>query len=311
MNGTYEQNVFINCPFDKEYFPLFQAMVFAINDCGFTSRCALEKSDASQIRILKIYDLISECKFGIHDLSRTQLDKNSSLPRFNMPLEFGIFLGAKFLGENEQQQKMCLVFDEIPYRYQQYLSDIAGQDISSHNNESHILVKKVRDWLAGFSPSQIPSGSIIFNRYEIFQKELKGLCKQAKHIQEELTYLDYMNHVRRFISNKVDILNTGLEMRWGKEIEEPSLPHVREVVEKLNGSVDSFAILHKSEFTYLQCHGGKLDGYNLEYQEGSLDQHFECTDNLTEEDVIEIFQAYRSGDENWRTKFNWEKQNMT
>jgi len=31
----YEQNVFINCPFDDDYAPLFEAIVFAINDAGF------------------------------------------------------------------------------------------------------------------------------------------------------------------------------------------------------------------------------------------------------------------------------------
>ncbi len=131
----YEQNVFINCPFDKIYAPLFQAAIFAVIECGFEVRCGLETSDASQIRIQKIYEQIGSCKYGIHDLSRVQLDENSKLPRFNMPLELGIFMGAKFLGSPKQKQKMCLVFDEIPYRYQKYLSDIAGQDISSHQND--------------------------------------------------------------------------------------------------------------------------------------------------------------------------------
>ena len=307
----FDKNVFINCPFDKEYFPLFQAMVFAINDCGFISRCALEKSDASQIRILKIYDLIAECKLGIHDLSRTQLDIISGLPRFNMPLEFGIFLGAKFLGENEQKQKMCLVFDEAPYRYQMYLSDIAGQDISSHHNDPHVVVNKVRDWLAGFTSSQLPSGSVIFSRYERFKKDLKAYCKQAKHRIEELTYLDYINHVKRFVSVKNDILSTGLKMRWGKELPEPSSPHIREAIQALKGGSNSFVILHRSKYTYLQCHGGKSVGYSLEYQEGSLDEHYECSDDLTEKDVIEVFQAYRNEDESWKAKFSWVKQNQT
>jgi hypothetical protein len=308
MNETYEQNVFINCPFDELYFPLFQAMVFTVDDCGFTSRCAMEKTDSSQIRILKIYDLIGECKYGIHDLSRTQLDESSSLPRFNMPLELGIFLGAKFLGENEQKQKKCLVFDETPYRYQIYLSDIAGQDIRSHNNEPRILVNKVRDWLASFSLSQLPSGTVIFSRYERFQKELKSFCRQAKHIQEELTYLDYINHVKRFVSNKSDVLHTGLKMRWGKEPPEPSLPHIREAIEAFKGGPNSFAILARSEFTYMQCQSGNNIGYSLEYQEGSLEEHYKCKNDLTEEDVIEILQAYRNEDESWKTKFHWEKQ---
>ncbi len=93
-NEAYVQNVFLNCPFDEQYSPFFQAAVFAITDCGFIARCALEASDASQVRIHKIYDLIAECKFGIHDLSRTQLDIHSQLPRFNMPLVRN-FLGSK------------------------------------------------------------------------------------------------------------------------------------------------------------------------------------------------------------------------
>jgi len=31
----YEQSVFINCPFDPEYAPLFEAIVFAVHDAGF------------------------------------------------------------------------------------------------------------------------------------------------------------------------------------------------------------------------------------------------------------------------------------
>jgi len=35
-------NVFINCPFDSDYKPLFDAIVFAIFDFGFVPRCSLE-----------------------------------------------------------------------------------------------------------------------------------------------------------------------------------------------------------------------------------------------------------------------------
>ena len=52
----YNDNVFINCPFDPAYKPLFDAMVFAVHDCGFIARCTLEE-DASQVRIDKIYSI--------------------------------------------------------------------------------------------------------------------------------------------------------------------------------------------------------------------------------------------------------------
>lgn len=32
---SYDTDVFINCPFDDDYKPLFDAVVFAVHDCGF------------------------------------------------------------------------------------------------------------------------------------------------------------------------------------------------------------------------------------------------------------------------------------
>jgi hypothetical protein len=92
--------VFINCPFDNDYRPLFRAMIFTILRCGFKPRCALEVIDGAATRISKIEKLIEQCPLGIHDISRTELDVKSGLPRFNMPLELGLFLGAKRFGDS-------------------------------------------------------------------------------------------------------------------------------------------------------------------------------------------------------------------
>ena len=73
-SSHYNDNVFINCPFDSTYKPLFDAMVFAVHDCGFIARCALEEGDASEVRIDKIYSIIADSCYGIHDISRIELD---------------------------------------------------------------------------------------------------------------------------------------------------------------------------------------------------------------------------------------------
>ncbi|HYU25729.1 MAG TPA: hypothetical protein VEO74_11030 [Thermoanaerobaculia bacterium] len=124
--------VFVNCPFDESYRPIFEAIVFAVHDCGYVARCSLEVSDASQVRIEKIAAIIAACKFGIHDISRTELDATTHLPRFNMPLELGLFLGAKRFGSPKQRSKTCLILDVERYRYQKFISDIAGQDIAAY-----------------------------------------------------------------------------------------------------------------------------------------------------------------------------------
>jgi hypothetical protein len=43
--------VFINCPFDPEYQPLLEAVVFCVTACGFLPRCTLEETDAGEVRI--------------------------------------------------------------------------------------------------------------------------------------------------------------------------------------------------------------------------------------------------------------------
>src|SRR5205085_11330703 len=101
----YEYAVFINCPFDEAYRPLFEAVVFAVHDCGYVARSSLEVTAASQVRIEKIPAIIEACKLGIHDISRTEIDPQTQLLRFNMPLELGLCLGAERFGAGKHKTK--------------------------------------------------------------------------------------------------------------------------------------------------------------------------------------------------------------
>src|SRR5689334_11199778 len=123
------RDVFLNTPFDPVFHPIFDAIVFAIIRSGFRPRCALEANDSSENRLTKIQSIIEQSRYGVHDLSRTESDGSPPLPRFNMPLELGLFLGAKRYGAPPQNRKRALVLDVEPYRYQRFISDIAGQDI--------------------------------------------------------------------------------------------------------------------------------------------------------------------------------------
>lgn len=98
-------DVFINCPFDAEYRPNFNAIVFTVVRSGYRARCALEMDDATQNRLGKVIGIISECRYGIHDISRTETNGEPPLPRFNMPLELGLWLGAHHLGREDQEGK--------------------------------------------------------------------------------------------------------------------------------------------------------------------------------------------------------------
>lgn len=196
----YNVNVFINCPFDKAYKPLFDAIVFAVFDCLFVARCALEEDDGSQIRVQRIFNIISGCRLSIHDLSRVEVDKSTRLPRFNMPLELGAFLGAKHFGGGGHKKKACLILDSERYRYQKFISDIAGQDIKAHENDPRIVIRVVRDWLRTHSKESIPSGSIIWARYQTFKADLPLLCKELNLKPKELIFNDYVTLVSRWLT---------------------------------------------------------------------------------------------------------------
>lgn len=190
---SYADGVFLNVPFDRQYQKLFHALVFTIHDCGFIARCALESNDGSQGRLDKLYTIISECRLGIHDLSRTSLDTANRLPRFNMPLELGIFLGAKRFGKGRERTKSALILERDHYRYQKYCSDIAGQDIRAHHNVVSEAIIVARDWLRGARQRgiRIPGGERIVERYAEFRVELGAMCRDRGLNPARLTFPDY------------------------------------------------------------------------------------------------------------------------
>jgi hypothetical protein len=197
----YAENVFINCPFDREYEPLLQALVFAVQVCGFVPRSALELDDGSEVRIGKIVRIIAGSRYGIHDLSRTGLDSGSSLPRFNMPLELGLFLGAKYFGDPRQGEKAAVIFDVERYRYQMFCSDIAGQDIRAHHGQEEELIRQVRDALATWRRgASLPSGSVIHERYGQFKRRLSRMAARAELRVPELTFNDLTRLVGEWLT---------------------------------------------------------------------------------------------------------------
>jgi hypothetical protein len=180
-NYKFEDSVFITCPFDSEYRDLLQAIVFAIHTSGFVARSALESMDSGQNRLQKIIRIIGESRLEIHDISRVEVKKDE-VPRFNMPFECGLLLGCLSYGDSEQKKKKMLVLNNIPYQFQKSLSDIAGQDVTAHNNKSTEVITIVRRFLYLHSiesrKKAIPHSMIMIHRYELFQAHLTSIYEE-------------------------------------------------------------------------------------------------------------------------------------
>ena len=191
--ADYAKSVFLNCPFDAKYRPIFEAVVFAVHDCGFLARCALDEDDSGNVRVTKIYAIIADCRLGIHDVSRTESVGRPRLPRFNMPLELGLFLGARTFGTRRHRDKQCLVLDRERCRYQRFISDIAGQDIRSHDNDPITAIRAVRDWLNTHVPpgTILRGGATMARRYEAFRRDLPAVLRRAEVARREMTYNDF------------------------------------------------------------------------------------------------------------------------
>jgi hypothetical protein len=199
VEPDYDTSVFVNCPFDVEYKPLFRALVFTIERCDFSARCAQEVDDAGETRAEKLLRLIRDSRLGIHDISRTESNAEG-LPRFNMPYEFGMFIGFKHGGSAKQRRKAVLVLDRERYRYQRFLSDIAGQDIKSHGNDVVTLVSKVRAWLQSQTQRTLAGGEFILNRFHKFQTDLPALLAAMKKTEADLdNYRDFYNLVTEWV----------------------------------------------------------------------------------------------------------------
>jgi hypothetical protein len=173
MRGFFEDSVFINCPFDDNYRTLLKPLIFTIRHCGLLPRIASERLDSSEIRLDKIIELILDCHYSIHDLSRIRSEKRGEYYRLNMPLEIGLDLGCKaFHRDGKYQNKKFLLLEGERFSTQKALSDLSGVDVKCHNNEPEQLVEVVRTWFVETGRAEIAGPNRIWDDYNVFYADL-------------------------------------------------------------------------------------------------------------------------------------------
>jgi hypothetical protein len=188
----YDVSVFINCPFSDDYVPVFRAIVFAVVDCGYRPRCALEFEDSGEYRLNRINALIEASRYGIHDISNMTLDPEHNLPHFNMPFELGLFFGAKRYSQQiRQSEKVSLILDIDKWRHQKAMSDIAGREIESHDGNPETAILRVRNWLNS-QPGRrdLPGAERVHERYRQYENDLPDICGELHLKPTKLTYVD-------------------------------------------------------------------------------------------------------------------------
>ncbi len=127
--------VFLNIPYDAEFEQLLVAYVAGTCALGLLPRAALELP-TNRNRLQRILELMSQCAISIHDLSRVDLDKKESLPRFNMPFELGLAVGRSV-------DSNWFVVEAERYRLQKTLSDLNGWEVLVHENSPEGVLREL------------------------------------------------------------------------------------------------------------------------------------------------------------------------
>ena len=215
-HANYSKNVFINCPFDDEYFELRQIIVFTIVYFGFKPRISLESSDSGMPRLQKISELIKESRYSIHDLSRLQAKSIDEYYRLNMPFEMGIDYGLRIYND-DYKDKRSLILETKPYDYMKAISDINGFDIKNHNDTPEKLVECLRAWFSETVEVMNLNGSakaysdfIEFNKY-LFENRNKKYLKEHNSSEaeklavceiDEITLPEFIKEVEKWLTTK-------------------------------------------------------------------------------------------------------------
>jgi hypothetical protein len=200
---AFEDNVFVNCPFDADYKPLLLPLLFTIGYLGLRPRIALERSESGETRISKIIELIEGSKYAIHDVSRLKASRKGEISRLNMPFELGVDWGCRQFGRGRLSGKKIVILEAARFTYQAALSDIAGSDIAAHKNNPKEIVLVVRNWLANQCRPSAPGRNRIWNAFIQCMAQLHDDLRDRGFDHNDIENLpvpEFLAYIARWIS---------------------------------------------------------------------------------------------------------------
>jgi len=206
---NFDKNIFVNCPFDKDFISLLRPLLFTILYCGFNPRIALERLDSGEARLNKIKELIDSSKYSIHDLSRIKSKGKNEYFRLNMPFEIGLDFGCRLYNPDiKYQQKRSLILESEQYSHQKALSDLSNSDVKCHGGDPEELVFEIRSWFIELHNSDLPGGSIIWDDYNVFLADLYLSMKVKGAKQKDIdriTIPEFIGKMKHWIDDKATV----------------------------------------------------------------------------------------------------------
>jgi hypothetical protein len=126
---------------------------------GWIPRVTLEIPGGAR-RLDRIFGLIQDCEYSVHDLSHAHLDRTKPrTPRFNMPFELGLAVAWEMMGSGRHT---WFVTESANYRLAKSLSDLNGTDPYIHGGTVDGVFREMGNALVrkGRQPSVLQMWSI-------------------------------------------------------------------------------------------------------------------------------------------------------
>jgi hypothetical protein len=124
-----------------------------------------------------------------------------------MPLECGIDFGAKLLGPPPLNTKRFLILEKEKFRYQKFISDIAGNDIRAHQGVPELAIKCVRDWLRLNNNATVAHTQKVWLDYTEFLYDYVEYAKKNNfnpHLISEITFADLIELMKEWVKGLED-----------------------------------------------------------------------------------------------------------
>jgi hypothetical protein len=169
-----DSSVFLNIPYDARFENLLLAYIAAISAYGFAPRAVLE-IPFGQRRLDRIFGLIQESRYSVHDLSRVQLDRKAPrTPRFNMPFELGL---AVALEKTKQSDHSWIVCETMRRRINKSLSDLDGTDAYIHDGTIAGVFREMGNAFVG--SRRQPTVTEMRQIYRVLRAQFRTILKEA------------------------------------------------------------------------------------------------------------------------------------
>lgn len=196
MKTKKSLKVFINCPYDNEYKPLFFAMIYICIFYGLDPIFAA-CDESSSDRMKNIVKYMKDSNYAIHDISRIHGD----MPRFNMPFELGMYYMHI---QESRQNKSMLILEGENNKSDIVISDLSGSEIKCHSNDIELLFKVVRPFLWQFYPDKKDAPQKMYLSYmlECLTEIDTKVKNQGYSNYLDLDFFEFKIYIQEYFDNR-------------------------------------------------------------------------------------------------------------